>query len=132
MSKYKDTYEVLVHMANTKMVMNSHKGNIENIPTNVLITKAIDELMELEQAISSGNTIHVIEEAADVTNFVVAAVHNAIQSYRGKRNVENTRHTESTGHQKVDDSKDGSKSVGSGTHVQRCDDCKGDCGTCKD
>lgn len=85
--KYDETYEVVVHMAKLKMLMNRHKGNIEDCNTDVLIALAKEELQELLEAITSHdkNYVHIIEEVADVLNFAVAAAFNAIDEYRSRK-----------------------------------------------
>lgn len=127
MSKYDDTYEVLVHMAKAKMVMNAHKGSIEDIDTDVLIELAKGELDELKEAINNGDILNIIEEAGDVANFIVAATHRAVHHYRGRNNVKNTRHPESTRHQEVDNNSYGPISESGGAYLQCCDDCESNC-----
>ena len=127
LNKYDETYDVLVNMAKAKMVMNSHKGDIEDMDTDMLIELAKGELDELKEAIDNGSIINTIEEAADVANFVVAAVHRAMMIYRGRKNVEDTGHTESAGHQTLDDSKDRAPTIVSRTHLQCGDDCESNC-----
>ena len=86
MDKYDDTYDAVVHMAKCKMVMNKHKGNIEDIEPDVLINMAKDELDELELATKKDRDYtHVIEEVADVLNFAIAAAHQAIDGYRNRK-----------------------------------------------
>ncbi len=83
---YNETYEVIVLMAKVKMKMNSHKGNIEDLSAEQLISSAKDELDELYDSIVRGkNQTHIIEEAADVLNYAVAAAHKAIKLYRGRK-----------------------------------------------
>ncbi len=84
--KYDKTYEIVVHMAKVKMLMNEHKGNIEDISTRILITKAKEELDELYESLAGDDYVHIIEEVADVLNFAVAAAHNAINGYRKRKN----------------------------------------------
>lgn len=85
--KYDKTYEVVVHMAKAKMLMNDHKGNIEELSASQLVTMAKEELDELFEAIAAENHnhTHVIEEVADVLNFAIAAAHSAISEYRSRR-----------------------------------------------
>ncbi len=87
--KYDKTYDIVVHMAKVKMLMNEHKGDIEDTNTDVLIELAKGELDELHEAIRSNeeadNYVHVIEEVADVLNFAIAAAHNAIEGYRSRK-----------------------------------------------
>lgn len=93
--KYEDTYGILMHMAKAKLTMNAHKSNIEDLTPDELIDLAIDELIELRSAIKASDTINIIEEAADVTNYVMAASHIALMKYRSRKNVDDTGHTES-------------------------------------
>ena len=92
-NKYDDAYDATLHMAKVKMVMNSHKGNIEDNDPKVMIALAKQELDELEAAIESGNYLNIIEEVADVLNFSIAASHNALQKYRGRKDAKDTGHT---------------------------------------
>lgn len=88
MDKYDDTYEAVVHMAKVKMVMNAHKGDIEDNTPNDLIIMAKDELRELEEAIGSGDYMDIIEEVADVLNMTIAAAHQAMGRYRTRKHVD--------------------------------------------
>ena len=84
-------YDIVVSMARTKMLMNAHKGNIEDVDNRELIKMAIGEIHELEEAITNSGYMEIIEEAADVLNFVIAAVHKSVHGYRGRN--ENSRPT---------------------------------------
>lgn len=95
MSRYDETFEITVNMAKVKMAMNSHKGNIEDCDPRQTITMAKEELDELLAAIEEGNYLNIIEEVADVLNFSIAASYNALQKYRGRKNVKNTGHIKS-------------------------------------
>lgn len=83
--KYDEIYDIVVAMAKAKMMMNVHKGNIEDISTGDLIMAAKEELNELREAIDNDEYVHIIEEVADVLNFTTAAAFNAIQQYRGRK-----------------------------------------------
>lgn len=88
MTKYEETIEILNNMAKVKMTMNSHKGSIELNKPKVVLQQAFDELKELEQALLSDEDVelmHVIEEAADVQNFLIAIVHQQIEKYRSRK-----------------------------------------------
>ena len=87
MNTYDDTYEAIVHMAKAKMIMNSHKGDIETLKPQVLIELAKSELAEIEMAMVNGSDqVHVIEECADLMNYLVAMSHVAINTYRNRKN----------------------------------------------
>ena len=43
------------------------------------------EVQELKEAVAGGNYMHILEEAADVENFLVAIVHREIAKYRGRK-----------------------------------------------
>lgn len=83
--KYDETYEIVVAMAKAKMMMNSHKGAIEDMGPIALVEKGKLEFDELEEAITSKDYAHIVEEVADVLNFAVAAAHKAIQDYRSRK-----------------------------------------------
>lgn len=85
MTKYADAQEVINSMAQVKMTMNSHKGNIEDIAPASLINLIRGEVEELKDAIAEDDLMHVIEEAADVQNFLLAVVHQQIEKYRGRK-----------------------------------------------
>lgn len=82
LDKYSDAHQVIENMARVKLAMNSHKGSIEDCSTDEIISMLRGEVDELEEA---KELIHVIEEAADVYNFVLARVHKAITEYRGRK-----------------------------------------------
>lgn len=89
--KYDEVYDIVVAMAKTKMMMNAHKGSIENVDTDTLIQCGKDEFIELGDAIHNAangadNYVHIVEEVADVVNFAVAAAYNAIENYRNRKN----------------------------------------------
>jgi len=78
MNTYDQTYEAIVLMAKAKMIMNSHKGDIESLPANTLLALAKAELAEVEEAVTSGSSqVHIIEECADLMNYLVALAHVA-------------------------------------------------------
>lgn len=83
--KYDETFDIVTAMAKTKMLMNSHKGQIEDVDLTNLIQMGKREFEELEEAVKDGDYIKIIEEAADVVNFAVASVHNAVQKYRTRK-----------------------------------------------
>lgn len=83
--EYKDTFDVINQMAMVKMAMNRHKGNIENNETSAIIEMLRAEVEELSQATKEPDILHIIEEAADVMNFLVAVTHQQIERYRGRK-----------------------------------------------
>jgi len=91
MDKYDETHRIISNMAGVKMRMNSHKGNIEDADADVLLQKLFDEVRELEEAIkeakgsTDGNIMHIIEESADVFNFLVAITHKQVTKYRERK-----------------------------------------------
>lgn len=91
MKNYNLDYQLLVSMAKIKMAMNAHKGDIEDISIPLLIQFAKDELDELGEALMGGesNQILVIEEAADVVNYMVAAVRKATEAYKNRKELAN-------------------------------------------
>lgn len=90
-NKYDEAYDITVHMARAKMAMNSHKGNIEDKDVSSIISMAKRELDELEEAISSGDYLHIIEEVADVLNFSIAASYKALDNYRNRRGKQDVK-----------------------------------------
>ena len=85
--QYDDAFEAIKLVAKAKMVMNYHKGDIADIDRNRIIGMMKDEMEELESAISQKHLMNIIEEAADVYNFLVALVHQKIQEYRGRKQL---------------------------------------------
>jgi len=85
MQDYDEYYEAIVHMARVKLLMNKHKGNIEDVHPDQLIEFAMRELHELREAIGNGSYMAIIEEIADVLNFVMAAGVQAIEEYRRRK-----------------------------------------------
>lgn len=84
-SKYEDIFEIIKHMAEVKMAMNSHKGQIEERDSNDILAMLHGEVKELCEAVEEGNLLHIIEEAADVHNFLVAIVQQATTRYRNRK-----------------------------------------------
>ena len=84
-NKYDETIEVISNMAKVKMTMNAHKGNIEDLEAKSIINMMKGEVEELESAVSQEDLMHVIEEAADVMNFLVALTHQQIEKYRTRK-----------------------------------------------
>lgn len=82
MDKYADTRSVIENMAKVKMAMNSHKGDIEDSSVNEIRNMLSDEITEL---FAAEEIVHVIEEAADVQNFLLALVHKKIEEYRNRK-----------------------------------------------
>ena len=85
MDKYAETKEVLSHMAAVKMGMNSHKGEIEDLPEGKIFELLEQEIRELEDAVVENRIMAVIEEGADVMNYVVGLVHQRIHKYRTRK-----------------------------------------------
>ena len=83
---YDDAHSVIRDMANVKMTMNSHKGVIEDVNQTALMQMLRHEVKELAEALEEGNLLHIIEEAADVNNFLVALVQQQINKYRNRKN----------------------------------------------
>lgn len=85
MSKYTEATEVINRMAELKMTMNAHKGNIEDIPSDNLMKMLKYELDELDTALADENMINIIEEAADIQNFLIGLVQQQIDRYRSRK-----------------------------------------------
>jgi NTP pyrophosphatase (non-canonical NTP hydrolase) len=85
MDKYEETKRILNDMASVKMAMNSHKGNIEDIDEVRLVTMLKAEVTELEEAIQSGDLMQILQEAADVQNFLLGVVHQQVDNYRRRK-----------------------------------------------
>jgi NTP pyrophosphatase (non-canonical NTP hydrolase) len=83
--RYREVKEVINDMAAVKMHMNAHKGDIEEVDEQQLLAKLYEEITELEQAIQKGDYMNVLEEAADMTNFLVAIVHRQVTKYRTRK-----------------------------------------------
>lgn len=83
--RYEETKDLMNHMAAVKMTINSHKGAIEDCDDEFLMRKLQEEVQELGVAIAKGNYIHILEEAADVQNYLVGIVHKEIDKYRTRK-----------------------------------------------
>jgi transcriptional/translational regulatory protein YebC/TACO1 len=90
-NKYTETVSILNDMASVKMAMNAHKGEIEDVHPSKIIELLRREVDELETAIDHKKFIDVVEEAADVQNFLVALVHQQIIKYRSRPEKANDR-----------------------------------------
>lgn len=85
-NKYDETIEVISNMAKVKMTMNAHKGNIEDRPAGQILAFMRSEVDELQNEIGAEEDLmHIIEEAADVMNFLVALTHQQIEKYRTRK-----------------------------------------------
>lgn len=115
---YDDAHNVIRDMANVKMTMNSHKGVIEDLSPNVLMQSLRHEVKELAEALEEGNLLHIIEEAADVNNFLVALVQQQINKYRSRRN-DPSRTAQVAGGPAVEHSAHDQDPIGGGALVQR-------------
>lgn len=85
MDKYAETKAILNDMASVKMRMNSHKGNIEEKTDKDIVLLLDEEVRELAQALDKGDMMEILQEAADVQNFLLALVHQQIQQYRSRK-----------------------------------------------
>ena len=104
MDKYAEAIEVINKMASVKMTMNAHKGDIEDADSLRIVQALNREFEELaETVMTEENLMHVIEEAADIHNFLIALVHQQINKYRTRKD-ESKRTIESTECQQMDNS----------------------------
>jgi len=87
MNKYAEATEVINKMAEVKMMMNAHKGNIEDVESHMLLDAMANEMEELAEGIRSGDMINIIEEAADIHNFLIGLVQQQLDRYRSRKNV---------------------------------------------
>lgn len=85
MDRYHETKQILNDMASVKMSMNSHKGVIEDCDREMIMTALCDEVHELKKALEGNSLMSVIEEAADVQNFLVALVQQQVSQYRSRK-----------------------------------------------
>lgn len=122
---YDDAHNVIRDMANVKMTMNSHKGVIEDLNPNVLMQSLRHEVKELAEALEEGNLLHIIEEAADVNNFLVALVQQQINKYRNRKN-DTSRTAPVASGPALEHSAHGEDPISSGAFVQRGADSAGD------
>lgn len=83
--KYTETKELMNHMSHVKMMMNQHKGDIEDCNVQLLLSKISEEIDELNTAIAEENYLSIIEEASDIQNYLVAIVHQQIRDYRNRK-----------------------------------------------
>jgi len=85
MGDYSEAQAIINKMAEAKMVMNAHKGNIEDVHVSRLLKCIRDEVNELDAATDADNIMHIIEEAADVQNFLLALVQQQLNAYRSRK-----------------------------------------------
>lgn len=83
---YDDAREVINRMADVKMAMNRHKGRIEDVDVGQLLELMENEHTELYEAITDNRgMLAVIEEAADIQNFLLALVQKQLDKYRNRK-----------------------------------------------
>lgn len=80
--------DVLVKAMRFKLAVNAHKGDIGELPPAKAIELLMKEVEELREAVSRGNRVDMMLEAADVCNFALAAVMNALAAERNKQRNE--------------------------------------------
>jgi len=85
MEEYAEVHDIIIKMAKTKMQLNSHKGRIEDIEPADLMKFLNGEIVELNDAMTEADIMHIIEEAGDVFNFLVGVVHQQITLYRMRK-----------------------------------------------
>lgn len=85
MDKYLETKTILNDMASVKMAMNAHKGNIEDVHPTEIIKMMRSEVDELQEAVNDKDLMNILQEAADVQNFLLAVVHQQIHLYRNRK-----------------------------------------------
>lgn len=85
MDRYAETKQILNDMASVKMAMNSHKGRIEDQYVGDIVKMLNDEISELVDALDKGDLMDVLQEAADVQNFLLAITHQQINKYRNRK-----------------------------------------------
>jgi len=81
----KTAKELVLKVADAKMLMNEHKGNITDVDFDRLLSMLRDEIDELELAIGTSNQMNAIEEAADAVNYILAIVDKTINLYRERK-----------------------------------------------
>lgn len=62
-----------------KLRLKDHKGGWHNMPLEQLFKLLIDEVKELEEAVTEGNTFDIMAESADVGNYAMMIMDNAIR-----------------------------------------------------
>tara|TARA_R110001606_G_C15052987_1_gene613754 strand:+ start:236 stop:508 length:273 start_codon:yes stop_codon:yes gene_type:complete len=90
LDNYAETKQIINDMASVKMAMNSHKGKIENAEAGEILALMQHEMDELREAINSASLMDILQEAADVQNFLVALIQQQVIKYRSRKNVENS------------------------------------------
>lgn len=65
-----------------KLKLNAHKGRWETLGIKQALSRLVDEVEELDEAINKGNMVEIMLEAADVANFALIVA--AIAMERGK------------------------------------------------
>lgn len=85
MSKYDEAMQLLCDAARFKMLLNTHKGNIESLSTESLISNLLKELDEINEATAEDNHEKVLVETADAFNYLIAIAYNATQNYRRRK-----------------------------------------------
>lgn len=85
MTKYDEAMQLLCDAARFKMLLNTHKGNIEALSTEGLIENLLKELDEINEATAEDNYEKVLVETADAFNYLIAIAYNATVNYRRRK-----------------------------------------------
>lgn len=85
MSKYDEAMQLLCDAARFKMLLNTHKGNIEALSTESLIANLLKELDEINSATEEDDYEKVLVETADAFNYLIAIAYNATTNYRRRK-----------------------------------------------
>ena len=83
--KYEETIDAICNASRLKMLINSHKGDIEQLDPKTAIGLAKGELDELLEAMEADNYEKAITECGDVMNFIISVGYNAIEGYRRRK-----------------------------------------------
>ncbi len=67
------------HAMEFKLRLKDHKGGWSDIPLEKLFDLLLGEVQELKEAVAEGNTFEIMAEAADVGNYAMMIVDNAIR-----------------------------------------------------
>jgi hypothetical protein len=87
--KYDIARNILNHNCSAKWLMNSHKDGDDAFAGTELdiLELVINELEELKDAVINDETVKILEESADVVNFIIILIMKRVEKYQNRKQI---------------------------------------------